>query len=136
MSVRLLVLAILALASGCTLLPKRVEYFQDRVQPVPERAPAADESLRQTARLAAQRTAETERAALATDAAPEVVAPVRDTAILTGAVAEHVGPPSAPWSGDLQALIARLDAQEVRPPGEAESGCAGRGGGNDNLTAA
>ena len=110
----LLPLAILTLASGCTLIPKRVEYFQDRVRPVPERSAVADESLRQAARLAAQRAADTERAALATEAAPEVVAPARDTTVLTGAVAEHVGPPAAPWTGDINALIARMDAQEAR----------------------
>jgi hypothetical protein len=110
---KLLALFVLVLLPGCSLIPKKVEYFQDRVRAVPERIPEAEESLRQAARLAAQRASETERAALVTEAAPEVVAPARDTAVLTGAVAEHVGPPTTPWTGEIQALITRMDTQEA-----------------------
>lgn len=102
------------LASGCTLVPKRVEYFQDRVRSVPVRTETSEESLRQAARLAADRAAETERAALTTDAAPEVLSPARDTAVLTETVSDRLGPPSAPWRGDINALLVRMDAQEAR----------------------
>ncbi len=50
---------------------------------MPERTQQADESLRQAARLAADRAAATERAALSTDAATEVLQPASDTASLT-----------------------------------------------------
>ena len=102
------------LQSGCSLIPKPVEYFQDRVQPVPGRSEASEESLRQAARLAASRAAETERAALSSEAAPEVLTPARDTAVLTETVSDRLGPPSAPWRGEIEALIAHLDAQEAR----------------------
>jgi len=74
----------------------------------------AEESLRQAARLAAERAAETERAALTTEAAPEVLTPARDTAVLTETVAHRLGPPAAPWRGEVTALLARMDAQEAR----------------------
>ena len=102
------------LLSGCTLIPKPVEYFQDRVQPVPERTAASEDSLRQAARLAASRAAETERAALTTEAAPEVLTPARDTAVLTETVSDRLGPPSAPWRGEIEALVTRMDVQEAR----------------------
>ncbi len=106
-------LAVVFCLTGCNIIPKRVEYFQDRVQPVPERTPQADESLRQAARLAADRAAATERAALSTAAAPEVIQPASDTASLTSAVSAQVGPPAKAWQGDANALIARMDAQEA-----------------------
>jgi hypothetical protein len=107
--------------TGCNIIPKQVEYFQDRVQPMPERTTQADESLRQAARLAADRAAATERAALSTDAAPEVIQPASDTAILTSAVSAQVGPPAKSWQGDVPALIARMDAQEANYRRELES---------------
>ncbi len=106
-------LAVVLSLTGCNIIPKPVEYFQDRVQPVPERPAQADESLRQAARLAADRAAATERAALSTDAAPEVLQPASDTAILTSAVSAQVGPPANGWQGDVPALMARMDTQEA-----------------------
>lgn len=113
MKTALLILPLILL-SGCAILPKPVEYFQDRVRPVPERGEPSEESLRQAARLAADRAAETERAALTTEAAPEVLVPARDTVVLTGTVSERLGPPAAPWRGEIEALVARMDAQEAR----------------------
>ena len=109
-----LLLPVVILLSGCTLIPKPVEYFQDRVQPVPSRSEASEESLRQAARLAASRAADTERAALSTEAAPEVLTPARDTAVLTESVSDRLGPPAAAWRGEIEALLARMDAQEAR----------------------
>ncbi len=109
-----LIISLCSLLPGCALIPKPVEYFQDRVHPVPERTAASEESLRQAARLAATRAAETERAALTTQAELEVLAPARDTAVLTETVSDHLGPPSGPWRGEVEALIARMDAQEAR----------------------
>jgi len=104
---------VLSLLTGCAILPKPVEYFQDRVQPVPERTAASEESLRQAAHLAAERASETERAALTTEASPAVLTPARDTAVLTETVSDRLGPPSAPWREEIDALIALIDAQEA-----------------------
>jgi hypothetical protein len=114
-------IAVVLCLTGCNIIPKPVEYFQDRVQPMPERKPQADESLRQAARLAADRAAATEHAALSTAAAPEVLQPASDTAILTSAVSAQVGPPARAWTGDATALIARMDAQEASYRRELES---------------
>ncbi len=114
-------LAAVLCLTGCNIIPKPVEYFQDRVQPVPERPAQSDESLRQAARLAADRAAATERAALSTAAAPEVIQPASDTSILTSAVSAQVGPPAKSWQGDVPTLIARMDAQEASYRCELES---------------
>jgi hypothetical protein len=115
------ILAVVLSLTGCNIIPKKVEYFQDRVQPVPERTQQSDESLRQAARLAADRAAATERAALSTDAAPEVIQPASDTTILTSAVSAQVGPPAKAWQGEVPALVARMDAQEANYRRELET---------------
>lgn len=111
---RVVTLLLPILLSGCTLIPKPVEYFQDRVQPAPEYGPAADESLRQAAKLAATRAEDTERAAIATDADPAVLNPAQDTSRLTGAVSARLGPPVSPWQGEIDSLIARMNKQQAR----------------------
>ena len=86
MKLRILpIFAVVLCLTGCNIIPKKIEYFQERVQAMSERTQQADESLRQAARLAADRAAATEHAALSTDAAPEVLQPASDTAILTSA---------------------------------------------------
>lgn len=83
--------------SGCgVLLPKRVEFFQDKVQTFPEARESEKETQRQAARLAEVKATETLTAALTTAADPTVIAPATDTALLTGAVSDSLGPPATP----------------------------------------
>jgi hypothetical protein len=111
---KLFLLSLMLVFSGCSILPKPVEYFQDRVQSVPERTKPSEESLRQAARLAADRAAQTERAALVTQANVTVLEPARDTAKLAASVSDRIGPPLNPYSGEIDALVTRMDAQEAR----------------------
>jgi hypothetical protein len=96
--------------TGCgTLIPKRVEFGQDKVKAVPTQTDREKETQRRAAALAAQKARETREAALTNNAPPAVTVPARDTEALTEAVSESLGPPKHDPSGDdPQALAAEL----------------------------
>ncbi len=91
----LLSLAALVFLTGCgTLIPKRVELFQDKVRKFPEATQAAKEVQKQAAQRAKEKANETLVAATAEQCSPAVIIPATETAILTDAVADVVGPPA------------------------------------------
>ncbi len=107
-----------ALLSGCSLIPKPVELFQDKVKTVPEKRQADKEIQRQVAQRAEEKARETYGAALTTFADPTVVLPAAETVLLTDAVSESVGPPVHPASPnkatedlvrELRTSIAKLE---------------------------
>jgi polyhydroxyalkanoate synthesis regulator phasin len=108
----------LLLLTGCgTLIPKRVEFFQDKVHKFPT-APAKQVELqKEAAWLAQERAVATLDAALAEGSSTNVVTNAQDTAKLSGIVSESLGPPAkAPTDADktvdaLRAQIAKLDAK-------------------------
>lgn len=106
---KLFCLLLLVSLTGCSLVPKRVELFQDKVQKVPEYRSSERETQRQTAALAAKRADETLVAAVANDSPVAVVAPAADAAVLTKSVSTSLGPPSSPWTGEALALATKLD---------------------------
>jgi hypothetical protein len=81
--------------TGClgSLIPKKVELFQDKVKTFPEQSPALVELERQTVYAAHEKATETVVAALKENSTTNVVAPARDTMKLTGAAVVAVGPP-------------------------------------------
>jgi len=95
-----LILVATLMCGGCGLIPKKVEFFQDKVHLVPELKQADKEIQRQTAQRAEEKARETYGAAIHTDADPTVVMPAAETVILTDAVSESVGPPVKPASPD------------------------------------
>jgi len=109
----LLVLAVAISAfCGCaSLIPKRVELFQDKVKEFPKQKPKEKELQRQTAKRAEEKAKETLEAAIAEDSSAAVLVPATETAILTDVVSESLGPPAkpAPDSKSSDAL-----AQELR----------------------
>lgn len=105
-----LILAASFFVSGCTsLIPKRVELFQDKVQTVPEQRASEKETQRQAAKLASLKAAETLGAALAENASPNIIQPAADTAALTVAVSESVGPPLEPTKLTADAMAVKLE---------------------------
>lgn len=106
-----LILALALSLTGCSaILPKKVEFFQDKVKLVPEAKASERETLRQTAKLAAQKADETLHAALTEGASTNVVNPAKDTAILAGSVSTFVGPPSNPSTLPADQLSQKLDS--------------------------
>jgi len=98
--------------AGCgTLIPKRVEFGQDKVRAFPEAKRGETEIQKQVARRAAESAQEVLQNALIVDAPPNVVEPAKDAAILTEVVSESIGAPSKSAPGDA---TAKALAQELR----------------------
>jgi hypothetical protein len=106
----LLLLAASVFLTSCgTLLPKKVELFQDKVKKFPEISYAQKEVQRQAAQRAKEKASETLVAAVAEKASPFVISPATETVVLTDVVADVVGPPAKRPTIDTVAL-----ADEVR----------------------
>lgn len=115
---RFFLAAALAFAlTGCgTLIPKRVEFFQDKVHAFPESSAKQDELQRQAAQRANETAKATLEAALAYQAPASIYSSARETELLTGAVSASVGPPLSPsgepsseLATELRSAIARLN---------------------------
>lgn len=107
---RILALCAVVALSGCgTLLPGRVEFFQKKVKPVPEATQSAKDTERQAAARAATKAQETYINAIKEGSSSKVVVPAQETAVLTEAVTDSLGPPSRPWTGSTTDLSAKVD---------------------------
>jgi hypothetical protein len=116
----LLALMLAGLTAGCgTLIPKRVEFGQDKVRVMPEPTDREKEILRRAAALAAEKARETREAAVTNDSPPAVTVPAHAAEVLTEAVSESLGPPKHDPAGedpqklaaDLRAALAKLNAR-------------------------
>ena len=92
--------------TGCGLIPKPVEFGQDKVKAFPRHPAAQLEAERQAAALAADRAREAEDLADGTPAAK----PAGEAAELSEAVSRSLGPPSDPWKKEAEKLVVRLDS--------------------------
>lgn len=75
------------------MVPKQVEFFQDKVQKFPEQSPALRELERQAIYRAHEKASETVQVAIAEKASTNVVKPAKEVEKLTEAVATVTGPP-------------------------------------------
>jgi len=112
MNIKLLT-PVLALAlTGClgTLVPKKVELFQDKVKAFPEQSDKLRELERQAIYQSHEKATETVVAALKENASTNVVLPARDTAKLTQAAMVAAGPPEKlPKPDDVTNLVASVE---------------------------
>ena len=92
--------------TGCGLIPKPVEFGQDKVKAFPRHPIAQLEAERQAVALAADRAREAEDLADGTPAAK----PAGEAAELSEAVSRSLGPPSDPWKKEAEKLVVRLDS--------------------------
>lgn len=109
---KLIPLTLLAFSlAGCSLIPKKVELFQDKVHRFPTASAKQLEAQRQTAQKANDEAAETLHHAIKENSSPSVLVPALETEKLTAAVAESVGAPAKPASQDVDAVIDNLHKQ-------------------------
>lgn len=94
----LAILACIMLAGCGTLVPKQVEFFQDKVEPFPEYKEYAQELQRQLVQRLEQKSNETVLAAVAEQTSTNVVAPAKEVQRLAIAESVFVGPPLKPAS--------------------------------------
>lgn len=103
----IITISLVFLLTGCSLIPKSVEFGQRKVRLFPSHPVAQLESERQAVALASVRAREAEKIAEADNSLASV--PAGDAAELSEAVGRSIGPPANAWSGDVPALSAKLD---------------------------
>ncbi len=106
----------LLLTAGCmSLVPKKVEFLQDKVHKFPEATAKQVEYQKQAAWLAKEKADETLGAALMEGSSTNVMTPAQNTAKLTDIVATSLGPPVKAATdtdqtvANLRAAIAKLE---------------------------
>lgn len=116
---RLLLGALLIAMCGCgTLIPKKVELFQDKIKSVPTLKSSEKELQRQSAFKARELSLKAAISAISENASPNVVSNTTGTALLNEAISESLGPPLRPsydsaaeLAADLRRAIAKLNAR-------------------------
>lgn len=108
------ILAACLLTSGCSLIPHRVEYFQDKVKAVPAKTAAQVETEKQAAKFVATKTGQAVTAATAEGCSTNVVAPAREANTAADALSGSLGAPSEPWTATADALAAKLDRLDAK----------------------
>lgn len=101
-------------ATGCKILPQRVEYFQKEVQPIPEYSEAQTQRQKQAAAFVAEKTLETKEAALQTGADVSVVLPATEGAVVAEALSTAMGPPTRPYAGVAEKLAAAVQKDRAQ----------------------
>ena len=108
---RSLLIFVLAFLTGCgSLLPKKVEFFQDKVKKFPEPSAKLVELERQAIYRASAATSDTVQSALLEGASTNVIAPAKDAKVLTEAVAVALGPPDSPSYNPAPLLALNLES--------------------------
>lgn len=94
---------------GCgTLIPKKVEFFQKKVQAVPTKSAYQEEVERQAAYAASLSARLTVEAAVSNNSPATVITPAKNTEALTAAVSTSLGPPQSIPSGPVTNLANKL----------------------------
>lgn len=104
-------LTVALLLTGCGLIPKPVEFGQDKVEKMPVAKASEREIQRQTVDRLAEATEDTLRAAIEERTSANVLVPASDSAVLARAVKTSIGPPLKPASENLtnEELARRLE---------------------------
>lgn len=116
---KLFTILLVCAMTGCgTLIPKRVEFFQDKVHQFPEQSASEREIQRQAAQRAEEKAREMLSEAYKELASPKVTEPGEEVVDLTGAVASSLGPPRHPstkpsdeLADSLRSAVAKLNTR-------------------------
>lgn len=104
------VVAVASLLAGCgTLIPKKVELLQKKVQAVPDKNSAQRELERQVVQRIEEKTEQALEAAVYTGAAPSVADPIEDANTAAEALGRSVGPPKSASTDVTLELARKMD---------------------------
>ncbi len=110
-----IILLLLLSFTGCgMLIPKKVEYFQDKVKAVPAANDTHIETRKEAAAFVAEKTHETVTAAIKEDASTNVLKPAVEAEIVASSLSGSLGKPEDPWKKDAARLAARLDRMDAK----------------------
>lgn len=108
-------IALAALLVGCsTLVPKKVEFFQDKVKAFPEESAYAKQLEKQLVQRLQQKSAQTVKAALLENASTNIVTPAREVERLAIAESLVVGPPEKPAFVTSAELATMLESAQAK----------------------
>ncbi len=107
-------LLVLALTGCGTLMPKRVELFQDKVQPFPEQKEYALELQRQLVQRIQEKSNETVVAAAQEQVSTNVITPAKEVVRLANAEAAVVGPPLKPAVVPSEVLAVKVETSVAK----------------------
>ena len=93
---------------GCGLLPKRVEYFQRKVEAVPEKTERASETERQAAAFIATTSREVELLAVREQTSTNMQEAAGEVVTAAQALSTSLGPPAEPWDHPATPLALKL----------------------------
>lgn len=100
----------LVLLSGCgSLIPKQVEFFQDKVKAVPTYSDSALQAQKQAAQVVAQKTEAAKVAAIQEGSTTNVTNPLNDANTVADSLSTSLGPPEKAYTGTPAALATKLD---------------------------
>jgi len=105
---------ILIILNGCSLFPKRVEYFQDKVQKVPQVSEDHKEVQKEAADYVSRKTKETVIAAIKEDSSTNVLKPAVEAEVVASSLSGSLGKPYDPWKKDAEELKAKLDRLDAK----------------------
>lgn len=95
---------------GCgTLIPKKVELFQDKVQRFPDQKDREKEIQREAADRAAREARKVVEQGIEEGVSTNILKNANDAAILTDAVSDSIGPPLKRNDGSAQDLVDKLN---------------------------
>ena len=99
--------------SGCGIIPKDVEYFQDKVEKMPSVSSKHKEKQKQAAEYLYTKTDETLMAALVENASTNVVKPAVDANVVAKSLTGSLGKPQSPWRKEAERLAEELDKKDA-----------------------
>lgn len=105
----ILTVTLCASLSGCGLIPKRVEFFQDKVKAVPVITEKQKEHQKQAAQYVADQLEIAKTVAVQKGADPDVVSPVDNANGVAHSLSTSLGPPLAPWPDTSTNLVNSLN---------------------------
>lgn len=106
------ILTVCLMLTGCGLIPKKVEFGQDKVKAVPVESVRQEEFERKAVALAGAKARVAEQ--IATVDGSQAATPAAEAAELSEAVSRSLGPPAKPWEGEVLELVTRLDREVAK----------------------
>lgn len=102
------------LLCGCSLFPKKVEYFQDKVEKAPVKNETHQEVQKEAALYVAEKTQETYEVAIKENASTNLLKPALESKIVANSLSDSLGKPKEEFSGPAKELSRKLDSLEAK----------------------
>lgn len=112
---RVLIIAIILCfsLSGCGIIPKDVEYFQKKVEAVPESTVYHQERKKQAAEFIDRKTGEALSTAIKDNSSTNVLEPIKESKTVAKSLTGSLGKPLDKWYGDGIELAYELDVEDA-----------------------